>query len=94
MGYYIQGPTLGKAEFLIKQHGATRLTGAPEKLANLPPDKAVVCVVHNGPFEAAAHAFSQKELEDFIFDGTNRKKEWLLMDAKLVEKLSSGEVDV
>ncbi len=44
-------------------------------------DKAIICVVDNGPFEAAGFAYSQRELDFFsIPDG--RPRTWVVMDRK------------
>lgn len=77
MGYYInktsKGVDLnarGKASQLIAD-GATKLTGPPIFQENL------VCVVENGPFDAAGYCYCEKEFQVFnIFDG--RPKTWLI----------------
>lgn len=57
----------------------------PEKFDQY-PDKAIICVVDNGPFQAAAYAYSQSELDQFKRpDG--RPKGWLKASKKLVESL-------
>lgn len=49
--------------------------------------KAIICVVDNGFFEAAAYAFSQNELEAFKNPSDNRNKVWMIADKELVESL-------
>jgi hypothetical protein len=92
MGYYINNTKNGplqpiyKANQLLEQGLATRI----DKPTTLPEnkDKAIVCVVSNGPFDAAAYCYSQNELEAFSkFDGRNRV--WLEMDRQLVEELTN-----
>jgi hypothetical protein len=87
MGYYIQGPSLGKAKHLVDNHGAI-VVGRVSKLSEVNDDTAVVVVVNNGGvFDAAAYAFNQQELDAFnLPDG--RPKTTLLMDKSLVQKLA------
>lgn len=88
MGYYIQAPTnLGKADWLVKTHGAERIP-EPQMWRN---DKAIICVVDNVAFEAMGFAYSPDELEEFKQPDRshpNRRREWLLMDLALAKKLS------
>lgn len=87
MGYYIQGPALGKAKHLVDNHNAI-VVGRVNKLSEVNDDTAVVVVVNNGGvFDAAAYAFNQQELDVFnLPDG--RPKTTLLMDRSLAQKLS------
>ncbi len=80
MGYYIEVPNVkGKAQQVIDIHGAELLERAPLSLSDIPPDRAVICVVDNGPFEAAAFAYNDMELREFARPDP-RPKQWLLMD--------------
>ncbi|KKM62350.1 hypothetical protein LCGC14_1522510 [marine sediment metagenome] len=81
MGYYIETPghTHGKAQQIIDVHGAELLSRAPLSVDDVPADKAIICVVDNGPFEAAAFAYNDEELRDFTHPDP-RPKQWLLMD--------------
>ena len=71
MGYYIQTPeNLFKADQLEILHGAKRFTfgqSMVESFNNLPEDKALICVVNNGPFEAAGLCFSEDEFKAFEY---------------------------
>ena len=88
MGYYIQTdkPT-GKAQQLMEIPGTTTLPFMPQ-WSEIPADKALVCVVQNGPFDAAALAYSEKELEAFSLPNDLRPKTWLLMDKENAHKLA------
>lgn len=86
MGYYIEGPRVGKVEFLKTEHGATPNTadlGDP-----LPEDKALICVVSNGHFEAAALIYSKDELRAFTMPSDRRPKTFLLMDKETAYRMS------
>lgn len=86
MGYYIQGPALGKVKHLVDNHNAI-VVGRISKLSQVNDDTAVVVVVNNGPFEAAAYAFNQQELDEFNRND-GRPTTTLLMEKSLARKLS------
>ena len=90
MGYYIQGPVIGKAAYLIDEHGAREVTGVQSLLKAQVAlgKKAVICVMLNGAFDAAAFVYSERELDDFFAKGDHRPKRWLVMDLELAKKLS------
>lgn len=86
MGWYIQGPALGKAQYLIDTYGAVRVL-APKSYVKIPEGTAFIVVVNNGPFEAAAFAINESEFK--VFTGLdNRPREFLLMDRKKACELS------
>ena len=88
MGYYIQVPkNLNKAQQLKDLYNATEIP-CPKSLMEVPADKALVCVVSNGLFDAAAYAHSEGELQGLSRPSDMRPKYWLLMDKALVEQLS------
>lgn len=79
MGYYIEVPHhKDKATQLRQLHGAEVLTDVP-RIADVPPDKVLICVAENPLFDAAGVAYDQAEADAFAeFDG--RRKTWLLLD--------------
>lgn len=90
MGYYIQVPkNTGKADQLVALHGASFLESDPV-WSDVPEDKALICVVDNGPFEAAGLCYSADELEAFVMPdtGSQRPRTWLLMDKTKAHELA------
>lgn len=76
MGYYInqingkQLPARGKVKSLLAEGAITTDSSFKDNL---------ICVVDNGPFEAAAYCYSQNERDAFAYpDG--RPKTWLIVD--------------
>lgn len=66
MGYYIQVPdNKGKAQQLVDLHSAEILPRMPAQFEDVPDGKALICVVDNGPFEAAALCYSERDFEQF-----------------------------
>ena len=89
MGYYIQTdkPT-GKAQQLMEIPGTEKIVSGVPTWSEIPSDKALICVVQNGPFDAAALAYSEKELEVFSLPNDLRPKTWLLMDKENAHELA------
>jgi hypothetical protein len=79
MGYYIERTSKGvplsargKANQLISD-GATELFGFEIRF-----QPNLVCVVENGPFDAAGWAFSKDEFNVFNDPNDPRRKRWLI----------------
>ena len=88
MGYYIQTPEpTGKAAYLREHHGAIAVE--PVEPSALAPDQALVCVIENAGFDAAAYCYNDREFQEFALPDDRRPREWLLMDRAIVERLSS-----
>ena len=84
MGYYIQTPNnQNKAEQLVRLHNAQRILGQPETF-DPPKDKVLICVVQNGPFDAAGICFDSREFDEFTRSSDDRPKTWLLMNKEQV----------
>ena len=87
MGYYIEVPAnLGKAKLIAELHGATILDRQPEW--DEFPDLAIVVVIDNGLFEAAAYAYDELEFRAFTNPADLRPRQFLTMDRELARKLS------
>ena len=91
MGYYIQTEFFtDKASQIVDTYGAVKLDGPPATFEDIPEWAALVCVVQNGPFDAAALVYDEKELWDFTLpDG--RPRTWLLMDRKVAFVAAGAE---
>jgi len=87
MGFYIQGPTTGKAAFIVSEYDG-KIIPQPEAFADIPEDKALICVVANPMFEAAGYCFNDREFDCFSNSSDLRPKKWLVMDKSKAEKLS------
>jgi hypothetical protein len=88
MGYYIETPQhLEKAMQLVKLHGGT-IVPKPQSLADVPVDKALICVIQNGLFDAAGLVYSESEFRAFADSSDWRPKTFVLLDKKLAQTLS------
>ena len=87
MGYYIQGPTVGKVKHIIEKFGALVIP-QPSSFSAVPANKAIICVVENGFFDAAGFCYNEREFVAFTLPSDNRPKTWLVMDRKTAEKES------
>lgn len=78
MGYYLneaEMPIQGKAEYLVQQHQAFILPDGIEEFdfQTIREGEALVCVVENPNFDAAALCSSQEEMEHFAQPDTLNK---------------------
>ncbi len=89
MGYYIEVPeNLNKAQQLVELHGAKVLPEAPTWGEHT---EAIICVVQNGMFDAAAFCYSESELNEFKspdYGGRQRPRTWLTMDMDKASELT------
>jgi len=92
MGYYLQGPD-PKADYLLATYPDFQVvTPSAAGLNVMDEDRAVVVVVQNGMFDAAAFAFSEGEFEEFTDPSDTRPKRFLTGPRDLVEVLSRYRV--
>jgi hypothetical protein len=86
MGYYVQTPdSQNKAEQLHRLYGA-ELVLSPEEF-DFNGDYALICVVENGPFDAAGIAYDADERDSFNNPDDPRPKAWLKLPKETVIKL-------
>lgn len=83
MGFYINPPDMTKEAWLAA-HGE-RLTGPPSR--HIDNGKVVVSHVDNGPFTAAAVAYSMRDLEEFQRPDDRRPKQWWHVPIAKVKEL-------
>jgi len=88
MGYYIQtDDSINKAKFIVDNYDGERII-RPLSFASVPKGKALICVVGNPRFEAAALIYSQGEYDEFTQSDDPRQKEWLLLDLAKAHELA------
>ena len=93
MGFYIEVPNKkGKAQQLADLYGAEILSTCPEEYWMHDSRQALICVVDNGPFEAAGLCYDDQEFQDFKHPD-DRPKTWLLMDRAKAWELSGFTED-
>lgn len=80
MGKYINSingipaPDRGKARFILENDSTAKAIDPPTEFVD-----GLVCVVDNGPFEAAGYAYSENEMRAFLRGTGGRPKQWLLV---------------
>jgi len=87
LGYYIEVPQhKGKAQQIVELYGGRRVS-RPQSYQDLAPDEAIICVVDNGLFEAAAFCYNEDEFNVFAFpDG--RSRAWVVISREKACELS------
>lgn len=89
MGYYIEAPrNHRKAEWLEEVVPEAEIVNKQEAWEALLEGHGVICVVDNGPFEAAGFCFSKDEFSQFAFPDDPRPKKWVKMPRSFAERLS------
>ena len=95
MGYYIETPgkNLGKAFAIAEEHDGSIVTKEESYKALVDPDLAVIIVVGNGLWEAAAFAYNEKEWLDFHTDGDTRSKKYVILNRDKAKELTDYHGD-
>ena len=91
MGYYIEtGELLNKARDIIAKYHAERIPEpTPDDWSTYKQlGQAIICVVNNGQFDAAAFAFERAEIVEFTQITDSRPKTWLIMPWDEAKKAS------
>ena len=92
MGRYIQTPEpKGKVAYLCREWDAQTIA-RPRTLTGMREGegRALVVVVDNGPFEAAAYIYDEGEFQEFVVGRADdaRHKTFLSMDREIAEELA------
>ena len=93
MGYYIEVPEdKGKAQQILDLFGGRILPEAPA-FEDAGANEAIICVVDNGSFEAAAFCYNPDELRVFKEpdQGQQRPRTWLIIDRTKARQLTGYE---
>jgi hypothetical protein len=81
MGYYIQtAQPKNKAAAIKQDFDAIEVTVDEAEFFIKEQMGAVVCVVDNGPFEAAAYCYNLDEFRAFTLSEDDRPKTWLYVE--------------
>lgn len=86
MGRYVEGPNRGK-QAVLEQAGAVPVA-QPATFANVPAGKALIALLDNGPFEAAAWVFDEREFQEFTDPTDTRPRTYWLMDQESAKRLT------
>lgn len=95
MGYYIQcRGAHGKAQEIMDSLGGIEISAdEAEMIIREDIGGAVICVVNNGPFEAAAYCYNLSEFRQFNRPDDDRRKTWLLVNDTAKVKQLTGYRD-
>lgn len=88
MGHYIQGPAKGKVPFICSNYGARVISISEAFDVILDGKEACICVVDNGPFEAAGLLYDTKEFSAFMNPTDSRPKQFLAMNKQKAYELA------
>jgi len=88
MGYYIQGPTFGKAQHIVDTYEGKFLESPPKRYEAIPADKALIVIVSNAIFEAAGFAYDADEFAAFTDPTDPRHRSYVLIDRAVAERVT------
>lgn len=88
MGRYVQtNGHFGKVQAIVDTHqGAIVL--CPKSFADIPEGKALIVIVDNGFWEAAAYAFDEDEYRRTTRPDDLRRKQYVLIDKQVAERIA------
>lgn len=87
MGCYVNPPG-GSKENWLKENATKNFGGAVPSWNEIPAGEFAVCLVDNGPFTAAAVAYSEQELNEFADPSDDRLKEWFTVKQANLQTVS------
>jgi hypothetical protein len=77
----------GKLDRLIRHYGARMLPGPPRDWAEVPQDKALLCVSDMGEYEAAGYINTEQEFLSWTGSADHEPRSWLLLDRETADRL-------
>ena len=94
MTLYLELPgSGGKLDRLLGEFGAVALPGPPGGLDEVPPDRALICMVDMGDYEAPGYIITEIELAAWADPADTRPRTWLLMDRWMADRLCPGAAE-
>lgn len=94
MGLYIEGPTLGKANYIASHSKSKLLIEDPLEFSfkdDLDPSYLPVCIISNGYFEAALVCVDQAEFNRTLDPDDHRPRIYLLTPIEDIKKFIPDE---
>lgn len=95
MGFYLETPRhKQKAEQLVKLYNAREVRMEDALDAIYENKHAVICVVRNPNFDAAAFCYNLQEFRRFNYVDDDRPRKWLIIeDRDMVDELTGYKVE-
>src|SRR5579872_7004226 len=94
MTLYLDLPgSRGMLDRLLGEFGAAALPRPPGGLDEVPPDRALICVVDMGDYEAPGYIMAETELATWADPADTRPRTWLLMDRGVADRLCPGAAE-
>lgn len=91
MGYYVETPmNWGKARYIAETWGGEIVSEEVAAVSVKVSTLGVICVVDNGPFEAAGFAYDEGQFERMRdrSRGDNRPRQWVVLERVVAEEIS------
>ncbi|MEU7856220.1 TetR family transcriptional regulator [Nonomuraea sp. NPDC049141] len=85
----VTDPTLGWCDSQVEFElpGSVVLPGPPHGLDDVPHDKALICVLDMGAYDAAGYIITETDFANWIGSAADRPLTWLLMDRQVADDL-------
>lgn len=95
MGFYLETPRMkNKAEQLVKMYNAREVRMEDALDALFENKGAVICVIRNPNFDAAAFCYNLQEFRRFNYVDDDRPRKWLIIDDRdMVDELTGYKIE-
>ncbi|MEV0633262.1 hypothetical protein [Nonomuraea wenchangensis] len=88
MTLYLKLPKdIRQLEHLVALPGSAVLPGPPHGLDDVPHDKALICVLDMGTYEAAGYIITEADFSNWTSSAAGRPLTWLFMDRLIADDL-------